>query len=777
MTAHTVITWKLIQSIDVFGRFDATAELQTQAVDSNTTTVLDLEQHIRNRHTALSSGRLLIYTINPPLEPQVISDILSRQQALYDLGDQFEVESIKFTLAKGYRMVKGAWDQLCVEGKVNALVVSFKLDNQNSHILSAVENSDLVKEFSSSFIKVSQWGGFSQNDLGLNKVVQWDNKIPVPSFVQALQTRLSRKVFATPKDVGVLDSDRDLSVWQAYVEPAAMPAESVDSSARHQHLQSSAQQQSSTEVVNATSARDEKGAPRRAQPREIRHILLHQDTWEDMWTQPPIIPLESLASLFFSPIVFHVRKLQQGENPIDVGQNVTSPLTFVAYKEDASIDDRLRQFTPRSDFTIIRSSIPRLLAETDSAQLGDEHIGKYRMNLTGKAIVQLMNQLSSSYKEKKNFVLVTIYIEQTGSAIVSFMFQKQIDQDDTVYCYSTPYKLNTGAERASFLLLLYNFVYELQGPLDAAKSDLLQYTECFDQFCRTVYNMAYFTGKRQRKPDGDGGDGDQRGGSKKQKQANQSNQDSDLTTHGYELDPDDDDILVENGFVMEKIFQFPSNLLRIVSVLDRDRKLVAKKLPFDSSEMRTLTFLRSLRPPSNHIIPIIDLFNGHDFAWAVFPSYEYTLQSYIAFNPITLARGVSSVCEGFLKGFAFLHEHHVAHCDIKPANILLDGNLCPKVIDFGLALILTSDDDEINEYGGTEGWIAPEVEQEWPSFKPIKADRWSCGHLIHHLLEKLLVKDDTLATIATNLEVDDPDARPSLSHCVGMFLRGPVPVP
>ncbi|KAF5754509.1 putative protein kinase RLK-Pelle-SD-2b family [Helianthus annuus] len=91
---------------------------------------------------------------------------------------------------------------------------------------------------------------------------------------------------------------------------------------------------------------------------------------------------------------------------------------------------------------------------------------------------------------------------------------------------------------------------------------------------------------------------------------------------------------------------------------------------------------------------------------------------------------------GTARGLVYLHEKCrdcIIHCDIKPENILLDVDFCPKVADFGLAKLVSRDFSRVlTTMRGTRGYLAP----EWLSGVPVtaKADVFSYGMLLFELV-------------------------------------------
>ncbi|KAH9289960.1 hypothetical protein KI387_034077, partial [Taxus chinensis] len=91
---------------------------------------------------------------------------------------------------------------------------------------------------------------------------------------------------------------------------------------------------------------------------------------------------------------------------------------------------------------------------------------------------------------------------------------------------------------------------------------------------------------------------------------------------------------------------------------------------------------------------------------------------------------------GITKGLFYLHEEcrdRIIHCDIKPENILLDSNFCPKLADFGLAKLVGGDFSRVlTTTRGTRGYLA----LEWISGLPIttKVDVYSFGTMLLEII-------------------------------------------
>eukprot|EP01061_Rhynchopus_euleeides_P014894 TRINITY_DN25650_c0_g1_i1.p1 TRINITY_DN25650_c0_g1~~TRINITY_DN25650_c0_g1_i1.p1 ORF type:complete len:386 (+),score=97.73 TRINITY_DN25650_c0_g1_i1:128-1285(+) len=120
----------------------------------------------------------------------------------------------------------------------------------------------------------------------------------------------------------------------------------------------------------------------------------------------------------------------------------------------------------------------------------------------------------------------------------------------------------------------------------------------------------------------------------------------------------------------------------------------------------------------------------------------------------------------------YCHSRLVAHRDIKPENIILSEDGVLKVTDFGLSNL-----QKINEAGtvsyslrlrticGTPHYIAPEViSDERMGYNGFKADIWSCGVVLYHMLVgHLPFRGSRPKSILRRLQTQDPEDAPSLT--------------
>jgi serine/threonine protein kinase len=114
----------------------------------------------------------------------------------------------------------------------------------------------------------------------------------------------------------------------------------------------------------------------------------------------------------------------------------------------------------------------------------------------------------------------------------------------------------------------------------------------------------------------------------------------------------------------------------------------------------------------------------------IMPFYDTDLRHIINSKQFLSNAHIKCILENILKGLAHTHSLDIIHCDIKPANILVQGNPLKCILaDYGISKKVG---ENIGDHSCTRWYRPPEIiEGEKYSFP---ADMWGVGCIIYELV-------------------------------------------
>jgi serine/threonine protein kinase len=166
-----------------------------------------------------------------------------------------------------------------------------------------------------------------------------------------------------------------------------------------------------------------------------------------------------------------------------------------------------------------------------------------------------------------------------------------------------------------------------------------------------------------------------------------------------------------------------------------DRKVAIKTLlglARQSEQLaREARIVAKLQHPN--IIPLYDAGENQGAPYLVYAYIEgLTLEQLLRKEQaLPLVRSAEIAC-GVLEGLAYAHAQGVVHLDIKPANVMISASDTPMVMDFGLAKLVSQQEQVSGTLSGTPRYIAPEVIAGKQA--GAKADIYAVGIMLYEMV-------------------------------------------
>lgn len=141
-------------------------------------------------------------------------------------------------------------------------------------------------------------------------------------------------------------------------------------------------------------------------------------------------------------------------------------------------------------------------------------------------------------------------------------------------------------------------------------------------------------------------------------------------------------------------------------------------------------------PHNNSLMPVYHYANNNIYDITLYNYYEYDLLDYLIENVKLSEKNALIIFKQLVSFIKHLHNNNIAHCDLKPDNIMLidSKTLEIKIIDYETCIKLLNCDDSkiIKSYKGTVDYYP--IETLIKNKFSMKTDIWSLGVILYSMI-------------------------------------------
>mmetsp|Transcript_56531 Transcript_56531/g.123917 ORF Transcript_56531/g.123917 Transcript_56531/m.123917 type:complete len:417 (+) Transcript_56531:62-1312(+) len=181
-------------------------------------------------------------------------------------------------------------------------------------------------------------------------------------------------------------------------------------------------------------------------------------------------------------------------------------------------------------------------------------------------------------------------------------------------------------------------------------------------------------------------------------------------------------------------------------------------------EVRILRFLKH-----ENLLALMDLFMAHDTAglYVVSGVMDADLAAILRSPQVLTDEHCRFFTYQILRGLKYVHTAGVVHRDLRPSNLIVDGNCDLRICSFGTARVMCAPEprDQPTDLVATPWYRAPEILNGWRTYTEA-VDLWSLGCIIAELYRRdpLLPGRTALQQLQLCVQVTGTPTREELAH-------------